>query len=70
MPDVGVAVTLTPISAGVYVTPDIVTAFAPFAIVPVSVPPNVPVPVFKLKVTSVAAVTFLRGYHLHPVIVW
>ena len=40
-------------------TPLIVTAFAPAAMIPVSVPPSVPAPVFRLKVTVVAGPTFL-----------
>jgi hypothetical protein len=56
-PLVRVAVSTTPLSALVYVTPLMVTWFVPAAMVPVRVPPNVPVPVFKLKLTFVAVLT-------------
>ena len=40
-----------------YVTPEIVTVLVPARIVPVSVPPRTPVPVFRLRVTFVLATT-------------
>src|SRR2546428_8762801 len=57
-PLVRLAVSTTPLSAFVYVTPLIVTWLAPAVIVPVRVPPNVPVPDFKVRATPVAVATF------------
>ena len=59
-PLVRVAVMLTPLSALSYVTPLMVTELLPAVIVPVSVPPKVPAPVFRLKLTPVSTNTF-RG---------
>ena len=52
---VPVAATTTPDSALEYVTPVIVTADAPTAIVPEVVPPNVPEPVERVRVTVPSA---------------
>ena len=65
-PLVRVAVSTTPLSAFVYVTPLMVTEFVPAAIVPVSVPPKVPVPVLRLRPTPVLS-TALDGL---PLLSW
>ena len=57
-PAVAVAVRETLDSAVVYVTPEMTTLSWPAAMIPVSVPPNVPVPVFFVSVIVVGAATF------------
>ncbi len=61
-PLVRVAVRLTPDSAFVYVTPEIVTEFVPEAMVPVRVPPSVPVPVALVSDTPVADETLIGAF--------
>ena len=57
-PLVRVAVRITPLWALVSVSPVNVRELVPLLIVPVRVPPNGPVPVFRLSVTAVSTVTF------------
>ena len=58
-PLVRVAVSTTPDSAFVYVTPLMVVELDPAVIVPVSVPPSVPVPVLSESETPVAATALI-----------
>src|SRR5262245_61145597 len=51
------AMTTTPPSAAVYVTPLITTWLAPAGMIPVSVPPSDPVPVLRQRRTCVGDVT-------------